>query len=435
MDKTRLQTYNDASGGDSAVQTVNVDTLMNRFSERMKEADEKRKAEEAVNQAAREEKEAKGKAELEKRLNDIDISISNITVHNNLDDDPAFGYKNRADFFVDVRHAFTTHNVTDNLKAIMNAVGSDEAAVFSNPDGGFLLPEILVGGHMKLDPFAIQGDTGLRTRQVPMGNAKTLTFNARVDKDHSDSVTGGFRVFRRAEANEVTSSKTQYEQVRLSANALSGMAFATEEQIMYSPESISAIIEAGFDDEWRSRLNNERLRGTGVGQFEGIFISDALVTVAKETSQTADTIVSENVTKMRARAYNYGQCVWMVNQDCYNSLVGMHITGTNSDQFIYVSGNGSDVPDTLLGRPIVYDENLSTLGDKGDIVLVNWNEYLEGQVGGSKFEQSIHVRFTAHETAYRFGVYNDGRPWWKSALTPKQSSTTLSPFVTLAARA
>jgi hypothetical protein len=30
---------------------------------------------------------------------------------------------------------------------------------------------------------------------------------------------------------------------------------------------------------------------------------------------------------------------------------------------------------------------------------------------------------------------NDGRSWWRSALTPRKSSDTLSPFVVIAARA
>ena len=48
---------------------------------------------------------------------------------------------------------------------------------------------------------------------------------------------------------------------------------------------------------------------------------------------------------------------------------------------------------------------------------------------------SIHVRFIEHEQTFKFWMENDARPWWTAALTPKYSSDTLSPFVTLATRA
>jgi len=125
----------------------------------------------------------------------------------------------------------------------------------------------------------------------------------------------------------------------------------------------------------------------------------------------------------------------MVNQDAYNSISTAHVSLTNDDVPLFVPGNGVDTPDTILDRPVVYDENMSTLGDLGDIVLVNWNEYLEGFLGGVEQASSIHVRFEYNETAFKFNVYNDGQPWWRSALTPKNSTDTLSPFVTLAERA
>jgi hypothetical protein len=52
-----------------------------------------------------------------------------------------------------------------------------------------------------------------------------------------------------------------------------------------------------------------------------------------------------------------------------------------------------------------------------------------------KSDESIHVRFLYNERTFRFVLLNAGQPWWKSALTPKHSSNTLSPFVTLAPRA
>jgi HK97 family phage major capsid protein len=92
-------------------------------------------------------------------------------------------------------------------------------------------------------------------------------------------------------------------------------------------------------------------------------------------------------------------------------------------------------PDRILGRPVVLTEYCATVGDVGDLILANWSEYLEGTYEALNSAESIHVRFVNHERTFKFWLRNCGKCWWRSALTPKKSAKTLSPFVTLAARA
>ena len=91
-------------------------------------------------------------------------------------------------------------------------------------------------------------------------------------------------------------------------------------------------------------------------------------------------------------------------------------------------------PDMLLGRPAFPTEYCQTVGTVGDIILGVWSEYLEGVRTPLQSAESVHVRFEYNERTFRFTMENDGRVWWRSALTPKVSSTTLSPFVALASR-
>lgn len=370
--------------------------------------------------------------ELEKSVNMLSISVKD-----SKQDDPKRGFKNHIEFFNAVIQAGMNGMRPDKMDArlvpLFNAVGSDESRASSNPDGGFLIAPAFMPGVMQTSGLELQNDIGAMTRKVPM-STDVIYINARVDKDHSSSVSGGFRVYRREEAASVESSKAKFEQVKLQANPLTGLSYATEEILARSPMSFAALIQSGFADEKSSKLNYERLWGTGVGEYLGIYNSPCKIEVAKENAQSNDTINGTNIIKMRARAYRYNQCIWMANQDTLPALMSAHIAGTNGDVFLFAPGNGVDKPDTLLGRPILFDENMATLGDAGDIALVNWNEYLEGTLGGATFEESIHVRFVYNERAFRFNVYNDGMPWWKTVLTPKKSATTLSPFVFLAAR-
>ena len=70
-------------------------------------------------------------------------------------------------------------------------------------------------------------------------------------------------------------------------------------------------------------------------------------------------------------------------------------------------------------------------------MLVVWSQYLWGTLGSPvpRRAESIHVRFLNHERTFKFWQENDGQPWWRSVLTPKESTDTLSPVVVLAERA
>lgn len=347
------------------------------------------------------------------------------------EDDPMKGYKSPKSFLLDVIEAGRNGKMSNQLRFLATA-GSDEQSTFSDPYGGFFVPEGMSPNVLQVG-FDVDPTAG-RTTQVPMTNP-VVKFNARVDKNHSSSVSGGLTVSRRGEANAATSSRAQHEQVKLEATGLFGLAYATEEILERSAVSFAAILEAGFRDEFASKIIDEKISGTGVGEMEGILTSPALISVAKESGQSADTINSTNILKMRKRAWQYGNCIWLANHDTYDQLVPLHVAGTNGDVFIFNPARGEDVPDMLLGRPIFFSEHVPGLGDQGDIVLSNWSQYLEGTLNSIRGAESIHVRFVNHERTFRFWLENDGRCWWRSALTPKNGANTLSPFVVLDERA
>ncbi len=275
---------------------------------------------------------------------------------------------------------------------------------------------------------------GPRVTQIPM-SAPTVKVAARVDKNHSSSVSGGLTVSRRDETGTPTASRMQMEKITLETNSLFGLAYATEELLQDSPISFIAMIEAGFAEEFSAKLIDERLNGTGVGEYLGILNSGCKISVAKESGQTAATINSTNIVKMRKRAWRYGNSIWLANHDTYDQLAAAHIAGTNTDVFLFSPSRGEDVPDTLLGRPVIFTEWAKTLGTEGDLLLVDFSQYLEGTYQSVQRAESVHVRFLEHERTMKFWVRNAGSPWWRSALTPKNGANTLSPFVSLATRA
>lgn len=348
-----------------------------------------------------------------------------------VEDDPTAGFKSPRAYIEAVMKAGQTGYVPEALRGlqIRATAGTDEQSTFADPYGGFLVPEAFSPNLLSTMPA--DDPIGSMTRKIPM-TAPVVKIPARVDKTHTSSVTGGLQVYRRAEADTVSATRMEFEQVRLEANNLMGITYVTEELLQDSPASFAALISSGFADEFRSKLMTERISGTGVGEYEGLDNSGSLISISGESQQASSTIVIQNVLKMRERAWRYDQCIWMANPTCLPQLAQMTIDNGASVVPIYHFDMRNDVPESLMGRPIYFVEECAALGSAGCLRLVNWNEYLEGLYQNANGTSSVHVRFVNHERAFKFVARNAGACWWRSALTPKNGST-LSPNVRLAA--
>ena len=150
----------------------------------------------------------------------------------------------------------------------------------------------------------------------------------------------------------------------------------------------------------------------------------------------ADTIVAENVAKMWSRipVSSRMNAIWLIHPDADPQL---HLM-TLGDKPIYVPPGGfSGSPfGMLMGRPVVPHQVCETVGDLGDLMLVDLEQYMVAmKAGGLKAQTSIHVWFDQDLTAFKFTLRVAGQPWWSEATTSRDGSFTQSPFVVLAARA
>jgi len=350
------------------------------------------------------------------------------TVVSAIESDPMAGFSRPSDFFEAVRRqAMGEISVADDERLqFLAVVGSDEQRGNSNPDGGFLVPAQMQPGHLSINPEA--DPTVGRTNMIPMGSP-IVKINARVDKDHSTSVSGGTVVYRRNETGKIKDSKIAFEQIKLEANSLSGLNYVTQELLDDSPESVAAIIANSFTEAFQSKKFEEKLNGTGVGQFLGITNADCFI---QGDRAAADELSYLDVLNMRKRCYGYGNAIWMANHDSMTEIAQLRILDSNGNigTPAYLPSMNEDLPDMLLGRPIFWSEYVNELGDANgdDLLLGDWSQYLEGNKGGTETAESIHVRFDYSEKAFRFVQRNDARPWWATALIPKKGSTK-SPFV------
>jgi HK97 family phage major capsid protein len=160
--------------------------------------------------------------------------------------------------------------------------------------------------------------------------------------------------------------------------------------------------------------------------------------VAKDSGQAAASITTTNFTNMDSRLWGPSRknAVWFINADLNPQLYTLTIPGaTGTATALYVQGQNKDGYPTILNKPVIPIEQAAAGGTQGDLLLCDMSQYLIGQKEGLKADSSIHVAFLTGQQAFRWTLRNDGQPIPKKPLTPYKGTNTLSPFVTLAARA
>lgn len=357
--------------------------------------------------------------------------------------DPRRGFRSAGEF-AHLVHRFS-HPSTAQLAARDERIASLLAAasgmnVGTPSDGSVLMPpafstQIWEGMHAIPDSLVPLCD------QVTVDpGVQSMTFPALDESSRANgSRWGGLRGYWRAEAAKFTASQIKLREVKVEPRQLYVFCYATDDLLKGTGQALEQLMTRGAAEEISFLLNDAIINGTGVGMPRGFLTHAATVVVSKEAGpQTADTIVKANIDKMWARCHARWRqgAVWLINQDCEPELENLsQVVGTGGVPVYLPPGGITEAPNARLkGRPVKVTEWSSTLGDLGDVALVNLKAYLLALRGGIDAAVSMHLRFDYGETAFRFTFEADGQPWPNKPLTPYKGAATLSPFVTLEAR-
>lgn len=315
------------------------------------------------------------------------------------------------------------------VERIQNAYGTKIPA-----DGGFLVPEEFRQTIMQV--ALEQSVTRPRATVIPM-STQTLDIPAVDETTHaSQSLFGGVICYWAAEAAALTATSAKFARIRLEANKLTAYAEVPSEL----PEDAPAF-EAWFMQNMPKALawseDYAFINGNGAGQPLGWMSAAAALSVTKETGQTADTIVWENLVKGFSRMLptSLGNAVWIANIDTLPELATMALSVGTGGAPVWLNSGTEGPPARVLGRPLYFTEKVPKLGDAGDINFVDLSYYAIGDRQAMRFGMSEDYLFKNDELAYRLIQRVDGRPTLLSALTPVKSTSTLSAFVKIAARA
>ena len=346
-------------------------------------------------------------------------------------------FKSLGDMLGAVKQATLTQGreLAPRLKALnLKALGANELV---GSEGGFLLEPSFVA--TLLTPLHDAGPFSSRAAKLPIGpNSNGLTVRA-VDETSraSGSRWGGIVGYRLAEAGTKLPSNPTFRLAEMRLKKYAVLCYATDE-LLQDTTALASIIQQGCAEELDFMVNDDILNGAGAAGPLGILNSGALVTVAKESGQTAATFSTQNVFKMWARMHPRAKqnAVWFINTDVTPQLYQLSLSvGTGGMPMYMAPGSLPQAPSgQLLGRPVIETEFNATLGTVGDIVLADMSQYamIDRDVQAAS---SIHVQFLTDQVAYRFVYRCDGQPKIAAPLTPyKGTGNTLSPFVALATR-
>ena len=381
-------------------------------------------------------------------MDDFKKAMKTFKVHGKYQDDPSFeddgGFSNLAEF---TKHVFNRdrHGGSRSEKlakwessefVTKAATGMGEVV---GADGGVLVPtayrnQLMMNAVEKSIVFP-------RATFVPMASNAVEVPTVDVTS-HASNLYGGVLAYWGDEGTAPTASKPAFGKIKLSLNSLKALAYVGEELMEDSAISLEGLLPSMFSTAISYQMDEKFLVGNGSGCPLGALNSPAIVSVAKETGQLATTIVTENLLKMWSRCYPPSQsnAVWIANIDTFVQLATLSLpvgTGGSTVGILREQTVQGNTVQTLLGRPIIFTEKVPTLGTTGDVMLCDFAQYVIGgksATAGSGLQGSIHLKFDSFQQAFRISQRMDGQSWWRSALTPRNGSNTLSPFVKLDTR-
>lgn len=344
------------------------------------------------------------------------------------DDDPKFGFKHFGEFAsATAKHATRNGNTDDRLLRIKAPTNYMNEA--TGADGGFLVPPDFTAELLR-NMYADDALLPLTRQVTTRGN--TLTFP--IDESTPWGTTG-IQAYWTAEGAVKTDSKPVLGEANITLHKLAVLVPVTDELLQDSFIGLGQYIAQFASERIRHKVNAAIVAGTGVGQPLGYRNSGALVTVAKEAGQTADTVNVTNIAKMYGAFSPASEAAsrWLYHSSVFPQFVGMSI----GNQPVYTNSITDARPaSSLFGIQTVKSQEAAVLGDLGDIDLVDFSQYLTVTKGtGVEQAMSIHLYFDRDITTFRFVFRVGGRPWMSTPITQKDGTTTISPFVTLAARA
>ena len=160
-------------------------------------------------------------------------------------------------------------------------------------EGGFLVPTEMSESITRIVLGDSTASLAASCRQQPIsGNTIKMPLNMSLPYDAS----GAIKAYWGRESGKHRESQTTFEENLIELGKITSLVYVTDELLEDAP-AIGTYVADNAPTAIAWEIGDAIINGDGVGKPLGIMNSKAVITIAKESNQTADTIVKNNIFK------------------------------------------------------------------------------------------------------------------------------------------
>lgn len=315
--------------------------------------------------------------------------------------------------------------VPDAFKAQLRPRVRNEWSMGVGQEGGFAVPT-----QFRPEMLMIQPEESIvrnRATVIPAGDPPDGTITMPAFSQGADGVFGGVQVYWIGEGELKPETDGKLEEVSLTPREVAAHTVVTD-KLLRNWVAANTFISALLQGARASAEDFAFLRGNGVAKPMGVLNAPGAVVVARATANQVQYIDTVNMLAALLPE-SKGRAVYIASQSILTQLATLQDPNGN---YIFIQGDATrGIPATLNGIPIRFTGKTPTLGNRGDLMLVDFTYYLIKDGSGPFIAASEHVLWRQNKTVVKIFWNVDGQGWVREPLTLEDGLTQVSPYVVL----
>jgi len=233
--------------------------------------------------------------------------------------------------------------------------------------------------------------------------------------------------------NAITATQPRFRQLDMTAHELDGYTQASNALVEDGGKALDELLTSLFARAIAWYEDYAFLRGDGAGKPLGIVQSAALISVTRSGGSAFTLADAAGMFARLWPQHDPKKTFWAMHPTVVPKFLTMQGAGTGSAAVTIRDDVTAPLMWRLFGYPVFVSEKLPALNTAGDVLLVDGSAYVIGHRTRLELSFSEHVGFLTNEATWRFVRRVAGQPWVNGAITLADASSTVSPFVALAA--
>lgn len=325
-------------------------------------------------------------------------------------------------------------------KVLLNERRKSALAENSGQTGGYTVPP-----QWQSELLTIAAEDGFieqRCKQLPM-NSRTCDWPmldlSTVQPSGVTPYFGGIYFQWQPEAATYDQTQPTFRQSTWTAWDLVGVTVSSNQLLADNGIGLDALLTQLFGQAITWYKEYAFLQGLGAGNSMPLGVLNAPASIAQTRSTPGHFKLSDAAAMLsRLQIRSWDTATWIMHQSVIPDLIQM-VDNTSSNRLVWmtpfgdgkVGGAAMKLPAAFLnGLPIYFTEKLPSLGNSGDVMLVDWSRYVVGNRMDLQIDVSPHVLFQSNQLMWRVIARCDGKPWLSSPITDA-AGWEISPFVYL----